>query len=528
MNRIRSATYNYLSSALFAAVTLLASFIATPFLLRWLGEERFGAYRVTFDWYGYLTFLELGLGGALLPLLARALGKNEKDKLGALLAAGIRAYFAVTLAILCAGFLLSVFINRLVPVKPQYTHDLQLGCMVGLISLLWLPLASPFRAVADAQQRSYWINLLLVVQSLLTTGVGLWLAWRSWGITGQFLSLVAGGAAFNALLIWDGVRHYPGVLRLALRGGYNSSANLELWKLNIPTYIVNICGRVSLLTDNIVVAAVLGPVMVVPLLLTQRLAALVQTQLQGLGSASWAGLAELYVRGEHEIFNLRLVELTRLVCVIGVATLIPIATLNRYFLTLWVGPNRYGGDVMTLFSVLNAFLLSVLSLWGWVFTGTGEVRRIVRPLLFQTVLNIFASIPLTRSLGPVGPLIGTFLGFVAVTAWFFPLELRRTFGVELSKLTKAVVQPVVMGVPYAVGLWLLIRWRAPRGWLALGVDMLLGATVYFTMAWMLILTPTERHAWQHRLRLFRLPIMPSVSLSGVKLTSNLRDQPLGK
>jgi O-antigen/teichoic acid export membrane protein len=509
MSRVRSATWNYLSSLLFAAVSLLAGFIATPFLLRWLGEERFGAYRVTFDWYGYLIFLELGLGGALLPLLARALGKNEKDKLRELLAAGVRAYFGVTLAMLGAGILLSVFINRLVPVKPQYARDLQLGCLIGLIGLLWLPLASPFRAVTDARQRSYWINLLLLVQTVLTTGFALFLAWKNWGITGQFLALVAGGAAFNALLICDGVRRYPGVLPLAFRHARSRSVSVELWKLNTSTYILNICGRVSLLTDNIVVAAILGPVMVVPLVLTQRLAVLVQMQLQGIGNASWAGLAELYARGERETFSQRVAELTRLVCVLGVATLAPIAAFNRHFVSFWVGPGRYGGEAITLFSVFNAFLLGIYSLWGWVFACTGEVRQVVRPLVSQTVLNFFASVLLTRSLGAVGPLVGTFVGFLTVTSWLLPLKLHRTFGVEKSKLTKAVVQPVLVGVPYCAALWILACWCTPRGWLELGMEMLLGAAVYLALVWTLILSPADRAHWLARIRLLQPNFTPA-------------------
>jgi hypothetical protein len=158
---------------------------------------------------------------------------------------------------------------------------------------------------------------------------------------------------------------------------------------------------------------------------------------------------------------------------------------------------------MTLFSVFNASLLAILSLWGWIFTGTGEVRRVVRPLLSQTALNLDASVLLTRPLGPVGPLVGTFVGFMAVTSWFLPLELHRTFGVEVAKLVRAVVQPVLLGAPYGVGLWLLARWHSPRGWLELGMEMLLSATVYLALAWVLILSRADRERWLARVRLLQ-------------------------
>src|SRR5579872_2186125 len=224
MSRTHRATWNYLSSLLVTALSLVAGFIATPWLLRWLGTERFGAFRVTSDWTGYLSIFELGLGGALLPLLARALGKNEQGKVRDLLAASIRAYLGITAAMLTAGLLLTVFITKLITVGPQNARDLRVGCSIGLASILWLPLVSPFRALMDARQRSYWVSLLLTVQSLLIAGASLLLAWMKWGITGQFVALVAGGAIFNIALIWDGIRRYPGVFLQAFRRQYDSVA----------------------------------------------------------------------------------------------------------------------------------------------------------------------------------------------------------------------------------------------------------------------------------------------------------------
>jgi O-antigen/teichoic acid export membrane protein len=503
MSRVRFASRNYLSAVLSTVLAAGAGFVATPWLLRWLGTERFGAYRVTLDWYGYLSFAELGLGGALLPLLARALGKGQQDEVHDLLAASIRAYLGVTGAMLLAGLLLVAFINRLIVVSPQNVHDLRLGCLLGLASLFWLPLAAPFRALTDARQRSYWISVLLTMESLLATGTGLLLAWRNWGITGQFVAFLVAGSAFNGVLIWAGVQRYPGVLARALTGKYDKSATGELWKLNVPTYVVYMCARVSLLTDNIVVAAILGPVMVVPLILTQRLAAVAQGQLQGISAASWAGLAELYSRGERDTFQRRVVELTSVNCVLAIACLVPIAVFNCTFVSMWVGASRFGGQRMTLFAVMNAFLSSLLSLWGWVFIGTGAVRRIVRPLLLQTLFNFAASVLLTKPLGAVGPLIGTLIGFTVVTAWYLPVQLHRTFGISARKLVAAVAKPVVLGVPYVIGLWLFERTHHPSGWIALAGEMLLAALLYLALAWWLVLTPDDRKMWRERTGLWK-------------------------
>ena len=50
------------------------------------------------------------------------------------------------------------------------------------------------------------------------------------------------------------------------------------------------------MTDDLVIGGMLGPALVTSLYFTQRLATLVQALLQGIGSATWAALADLHAR----------------------------------------------------------------------------------------------------------------------------------------------------------------------------------------------------------------------------------------
>src|SRR5258708_40225073 len=130
MSRFHFASRNYLSGILFTVVTLLVGFVSTPWVLRWLGEEAFGAFRVTSDWLSYLVFLEFGVGGALLPLLARGLARNEENSVRDLLAAGVPAYFAITSVMLVAGLVLTPLIHRLLSVIPLDIRYLRIGFLV--------------------------------------------------------------------------------------------------------------------------------------------------------------------------------------------------------------------------------------------------------------------------------------------------------------------------------------------------------------------------------------------------------------
>ena len=70
MDRTRKASWGFLSGLAFAGMTVIVGLAATPLLLKWLGPERFGAFRAASDWTGHLTIFELGLSWALIPLFA--------------------------------------------------------------------------------------------------------------------------------------------------------------------------------------------------------------------------------------------------------------------------------------------------------------------------------------------------------------------------------------------------------------------------------------------------------------------------
>src|SRR5260370_12218246 len=118
MDRTRKASWGFLSGLAFAGMTVIVGLAATPLLLKWLGPERFGAFRAASDWAGHLTIFELGLSWALIPLFARALGRSDVPAVRTILRAGVRIYLGVALLMLAAGASLALLMGRLLPPTP--------------------------------------------------------------------------------------------------------------------------------------------------------------------------------------------------------------------------------------------------------------------------------------------------------------------------------------------------------------------------------------------------------------------------
>ena len=499
--RARRSLLNFATSNLFLVVSMAVGLKATPWLVAWLGKERYGGFRVLGDTYGYLTLLELGLGGALAPMLAKAVGDRDEAALRRTVAAGVRAYLRVAAATLALGLVLTPFVPLLVDkLDPALADDLRTAWLVGLGSFLSLA-GLPLRTVVEARQLGYVVNLLLTGQSLVITGASLYLAWAGWGITGQAVGQLVGVWAFTLTTALGVFATHPGLFRAVLDTPTAPETRRALRGLSVPALVLNVCGRVSLLTDNLIVGKTLDFARVTSFSNTQRLIQVGQGVLQGVGGATWAALAELHAQGHRETFNRRLVEISRTVAVLGLVGLVPVVAYNRAFVRVWMGPAfEYAGDLVTVAAAVNAVLLAEFAFWIWCLSVTGELRRALAPSVAAAVVNVTASVVLTRTLGLAGPLLGTTLAFVTVNLWAFPLLLRSAFGTPIGPLLLAIARPFLVGALAAAALrWL--AWRfPPSGWAGLAAGMGLSALALAALSAAVLLTPEDRAGWIDRLR----------------------------
>lgn len=498
MSRVQRTTLNYLANLTLTGLTIIVGFVLTPALLRALGEERFGATRAAQDWLGSLAVFDAAIFSALLPLLAKAYAVSDTERLQRIFGTALVSYSKLMLVMLLSGGVLIVVIPWLVPVDAESVVDLRLGCAVGLVSTLFVPIGI-LRGMIDARQRSYLLHVIAGLQSIAVSFLAVGFAWLDWGITGQFAAALAGQCLMTGMLISESWFNSRDLLR-GVQWKADPEVAGELSKLNLYSFIAQVCGRISLMMDTAIIAALLEPALIVPFLMSQRLVAFVGGQLLGIGNAAWAAIAELHGKGEFDRLNHRMIELTRITVFLAVAALVPTAAYTRAFVTLWVGETRYAGPVVVTLASLNVTALAVLSLWGWAIVGTGQIRRMNFIQLPAMLCNLTISLIATRSLGVVGPLLGTFLTHVCVSGWAVPRVLNEQFGMPLGRLYGAVLVPLLCGLPFATLVAYVAEFYPPDNWLELMLHLAVSPWLYLGTAGWIVFSLDERHEWLGHLR----------------------------
>ena len=482
------------SGLVFTLVTLVTGLVSTPWIVFWLGAERFGTFKVLMDWIAYLALLDLGMSGSVVARLAPAVGRGDDLAVRRLIAASVRLYLWLVAVMVLAGLGLVLVLPYVVPTQEVPTREMRIAALLLLLPLMLTP-SSVFRALAEAQQRLYKVSLLLTFQAVVTTGLLVLTAGLGWGLVGQSAATFLAQIPAAVVLVRDGLRAYGGVLREPA----TKEAMRSVWSLNWPTFVFTLSSRFALHSDTVIVAWALGPVLVTPFVLTQRLISIGQTQLQGIGNATWAGLVELNEQREGDVFRARLGELTAMISGLGALGLGLIAVYNGAFIRNWVGAENFAGDLVTGLACINAWLLAIFSLWGWLLSGTGNIGRWMPYALWFMVINVVVSVGATMSFGLVGPLAGTLVGFLAVHAWGMPRVLHSLFGISAGELWRPALAPLGWALPY-VALWGWIAHRAPpSGWIELVGHLGAAGVVGLAIGWFLGLGPEARTVWRSRL-----------------------------
>ncbi|MCC6138859.1 MAG: oligosaccharide flippase family protein [Bdellovibrionaceae bacterium] len=435
--RSHRAVLNFIFSFARNLIGTVLSLATTPFILSAIGEERFGAYRILLDWLSHLSVLEFGLYSASLTLLSKATTEKSQGLRGTIKLI-FRSYLFVFFMQVVVLVIFSSFLNYLIPVSTELQKELQISALILSFSLLFI-LSQIFKSFLEATQKGYLVSVVMVVFNLVYLLQCVLYAYLGWGLIGQTVAYVSSLFASLGLFVFFA----PEVLANIFGTNVKDQPHQLLKKQRFSHFISELCSRISLMSDNIIISLFMGASTVTAFFITQKVGSMMQQQLQHISNSSWAALSELHYQGKKDLFNERILQLTELTSFCSGAFLSVVCLLNPSFISLWTGSHTFSGMSVSNLTSVNAALFSILSLWSWCFAATNLANKIITLSIVQGVVNIIASIVLTQHYGVVGPLYGTLIGYVGVSLFWKSYVLCKTFDMSYKHLTIAWARPLL-------------------------------------------------------------------------------------
>lgn len=436
------------------ALALVSGIALVPFVLSRVPTDQYGVWLAFGEVLAYSSMVDLGVVGVVPWLVAENDGRGDRAAIRAVLAAAVlfSSVAALVFLALAAGALkLAPSLAHLPPALAAAATGPLL--MVAVLMAVGMPLRS-FSAALVGLQDATFAGLLGVAQLALGVllTVGLLLA-------GKGLYALAAAAAVPGLAAslasWVRLRTLaPDLLR-----GWRMPSRATFRAVSVQglgSWTAGLGWRMVAASDSIVILSLLGPAAAVVYAMTFKLGSVGMQMSWQLPDAGMVGLAQLKGEGRPERVRQVVVSLLRVVLITSGGVACAVAAFNPAFVTLWVGPERFGGLALNL--VLALVVLSHSVAHG-LFSTTATLGTRVQAgwaSLAQGGVNLGAALLLGRWLGLAGVALAAVVSTVLVAypagAWM----VRRTTGMTQGDLWR-----------HALGPWAL------RG----GVLLLLGAAV---------------------------------------------------
>jgi O-antigen/teichoic acid export membrane protein len=451
------------------ATNVAVMFLLTPFVLRSLGETRYGVWALTVSIVGYYGLLDFGLRIGITQYLTRYRAREQYEAMNATMSSAVAMFTAIGFLVVLLSLLIAYLAPGVFDLEPELHSEvfwciLVVGASTGVQFALF-----PFATVFVATQRFDLSNFISVV-TRLASAASIWLVLdQGHGLLGLTVVTALTNVVDYAIRWQVAYRILPQLrVRWELVNKKNAKEQLlfGVWSFLISANLI-----IFLHMDPILI----GLFMPVAAITTYALAANLIRYIAQLIAAAvgvfYPAAAELDAQenrgGLLEVLYLG----SRFLLVATFLSATVAGFWAEDFFRLWIGVSEIGEEglrtVVLLVRVLAfAVALNFLSgTAGQILLGSGRVKALALISFGQALLNLVATVALIPRLGLLGAALGSLIS-VFVTRSLWPVVLvSRQLSTNLSTYVRKVLpRPLAFGILFAASAHLIQRAGPSQTW----------------------------------------------------------------
>jgi O-antigen/teichoic acid export membrane protein len=460
------------------AVALVSGIVLVPLYLRYIPGDLYGAWQASGNILTWITLVDPGISLVLQQRIAASFGRDDKAGVANWAAVGIWVTAGISILILVAGWVLSYRLGALMNLPPDVPLDV-LGTAFrwSAIGSAVMVLSFSFTGVSHGLQRVTvpgWIYVaasltrLVLVVVLLRSGYGLLAIALPTLVMG--LMLLIGNAA-NVVVAFRNVR-VPLTTVPSRIEGFSGLLSYS--------FLGRLASIVANNIDLVIIARFIGPEAVNVFRFTRTAPEISRMFVERPVAAVQPSLAHLVGSGDREKARAVLLRLLQycgwLLPLVAAGMLI----FNGPFITLWIGPQFFGGALVNALLVAGATAAIAATAMSGLSFAAGDIRRNSVAGALQAVVYVGLLWLGSRTFGLVGVAAASVLSVVLTQAWYLPRVLRRLYdlrGADLRRLKFNIGAAVAAGIIVMVAFWQV----APQGWRGFSIGIVSFAVSYGTL-----------------------------------------------
>ena len=423
--------WNFIFYLVTFVYSILLGVILVPMYLHYIPREVYGYWLATGNILMLLTLIDPGFSAVVQQKISLNYGKNDLEIVG--------KYASVGLVYGCLFSFLMLIIGGV-----AYWNFMKIFPGVPVAVLGEIQLAFGYTLLGSMLMLIYYIWGAIALGLLSSKGIGIINTVGNFGSLFSIIYMLHAGYGILALGIAALLR---GGLFLSLSIGYvlirfyeekiSFSCDKTLFKEFLALMGFNFLGKigVSLINqiNSYVSTVCISPIAATTLKFTQTVPDFSKVLAVRVANASVPVIPNLH--GGNKMEELKHLIKNVLYAVSWILGLIVagFTSLSGTFITLWVGTDFYGGDLVNLL-VMFVLILSVFSeVLSQLVFALGDIKKNSILFFIQGLLYVPLAFLGAKNYGIIGLLIASVISFLLTSAWYFPYSLYTLL--EIKKET---------------------------------------------------------------------------------------------
>lgn len=424
----RERTRNYLQqirgAVVYKAVAMLASFLAIPLMIRYLGQEQFGVWSTLLTVMSWIVFFDLGVGNGLRNMVAEALARNDKAEAANYIASGYSLIGLIALGLWALVTGVSFIVPWQVVFNTQAIQEstLRLAIQVAVFFVVlnfWLGLINALLGAVQktsmaalGQLISNILALLFVFVLIKTTQTSLSYLALAYGI-----SLVA---ANIILSFW----FYQGHRELRPIPSLDKKHIHPLLSIGLKFFTIQIAVLVIFTTDKMLITQLFGPQQVAQYEVIFKLFSVITFAHTLISAPLWSAYTDAFHRSDMPWIRNMLHK--QLIIFSGVILLVLLmGFLAQAIIAIWIGPEM----VVSMPLIISIGIFVIVSIWNNIYAmfinGIGHIKIQLYTAVIAMLLNIPLAIIFVKyfSFGLSGIVMATVVS-LSLAAIALPIQVK--------------------------------------------------------------------------------------------------------
>lgn len=393
------------------ALVIVKGIILVPLYLHYINARLYGAWLATGSIVAYFGLLDFGLSNVVVQRVASIFGQKDIEHLGYVIGTGLVVGLLLSCLPLFLGVLISPWISGIVHIIGTEANQLRHAFILAAFGASLMLAMYAVSGVLIALQQQMTHGILFVIGNILGILCTITLLIKGVGLLAIPVGLVA-GALFLILgegfyLLWF-LKKKASYMSVKFRKKEMKDLSLHsAWQFGSRSAVT-----ITRESDNLILAALIDPGLCVIFTLTKRAADILSLLVRYFIGAFLPSLSHLEGEGDRAKFKKITVLVLRISSLLGICLMSGYLFFNKNFMSLWVGPQFFGGHMLTgLFCIYAFFMILATAFYNTIFSK-GEIITTAKVYMVEALIRIPLCIVFVRLFGIKGVALAAVLAII--------------------------------------------------------------------------------------------------------------------